>query len=100
MAVEQLDVPRRMGQQQLDGLGFVRISGVGDEPPEAGLTQIGLVVLAVLVQPPGPGLPIQVVTTVVRDDDLLAEPVIAVLAAALVQVHRARRRTRTVQERP
>ena len=62
-----------------DSDGFV---GIVDEPPEAGLAQRGLVVLAGLGQPPGPGFPDQVVAAVVRDHDLLAEPVVTARSAS------------------
>ena len=45
-AVEQLDVAGGMGQQQFDRLGLGRVVRVVDEPPEAGLPQAGLLVLA------------------------------------------------------
>ena len=48
-----------------------------NETPEAGLPQGRSVILAGLVEAPGACLPVQVVAAVVRDDDLLAEPVIA-----------------------
>ena len=41
-AVEQLDITGGMRQQQLDGLGFGRVVGVVDEPPETRLAQRGL----------------------------------------------------------
>jgi hypothetical protein len=71
------------GQQQLDGLGFAGVVGIPDEPPEPRLAQAGLLVLAGVIEAPGPGFPIQVVAAVVRDDDLLAESVVAVRSAAL-----------------
>ena len=83
LAVEQFDVAGGMGQQQLDGLDFAGIGGVVDEPPESGLTQRRALVLAGLGQPPRSGLPVEVVAAVVGDHDLLAEPVVAVGAAAL-----------------
>ena len=61
-----------------DGIGRVV-----DEPPEAGLAQAGLLVVAGLGQPPGPRLPDQVVAAVMGHHDLLAEPVVAAGAAAL-----------------
>ena len=45
-AVEQLDVAGGMGEQKLDGLGLGRVGGIVDEPPEPGLPQRGLVILA------------------------------------------------------
>ncbi len=80
LAVEQLDIAGRMGQQQFDGLRLVtpgRIVGIGHESPEAAFAQAGGVVFARFGQPPGPGVPVQVVTAVVGDDDLLTEPVVA-----------------------
>src|SRR6202045_5134333 len=66
--VEQLDVTGRMGQQQLDGLRLGRIVvGIAAEAPEACLTQARFLIRAGVVEAPGPGLPIQVVTAVVRD---------------------------------
>lgn len=40
-------------------------------------------VFARLVEAPGPGFPVQVVAAVMGDHDLLAEPVVAVVRAAL-----------------
>ena len=78
LAVEQLDIAGGVGQQQLDRLGLDGIGRVVDEPPEAGLAQTGRLVFAGVGQPPGPGLPVQIVAAVMGDDDLLAEPVVAV----------------------
>ena len=69
-----------MRQQQLDGLGLVLPVGIGrvvDEPPVTGLAQARTGVFAVLVEPPGAGIPVEVVAAVVRHDDLLTEPVVA-----------------------
>src|ERR1700716_2247718 len=72
-----------MRQQQFDGLRLGRIGGIVDEPPEAGLAQCGRFVVSGVGQSPGPRLPVQVVATVVRNHDLLAEPIVAAWSAAL-----------------
>ena len=83
MTVEEFDIARGMGQQQLDGLGLTRVGGVIDEPPETGLAQRGTVVGTGVVEPPLPGFPVQVVAAIVGRDDLLSEAVVAVGAAPL-----------------
>ena len=72
-----------MGQQQLDRLGLGWVVGIADKPPEARLAQAGFLVVARVVEAPGAGFPIQIVAAVVRDHDLLAEPVVTVGSAAL-----------------
>ena len=72
-----------MGQQQLDGLRLGRVGRIVNEPPVPGFAQSRAVELAGLVEPPGPRFPVEKVAAVVGDDDLLAEPVVAIRAAAL-----------------
>ena len=57
--------------------------GSFDEAPVTGFPQVGSLIVARIGEPPGPGFPVQIVAAVVRDHDLLPEPVVAVGPAAL-----------------
>src|SRR5690606_19721469 len=85
-AVEEFDDAVAVGQQQFDDL----VVAVDADPPEAGLAQVGAVVLALVVEEPTARLPGQVVAAVVGDHDLLTEAVVAALgivALALTAPH-------------
>ena len=73
-----------MGQEQLDGV-------VVADPPETGLAQVGADEVAVVVDDPGTGLPVEEVLAVVTDDDLLGEVIVVageqVVALALAAPH-------------
>ena len=82
--VEQFDVTGRISQQQFDRLGLARVVvGIADKSPKARLAQARFLVSARCVKAPGAGFPVQKIAAVVRDHDLLAEPVVTVRSAAL-----------------